>query len=227
MTQRGVQELRRALARRQKEKAELELQVRSFQSRFHDEVAPLQEEVLRLQKERLKQAAQTRMRSARLRNAYHDAEEAYEAFRDRRQEVARAAVESTSELKATYRRASKACHPDAVPDTYGDEAAATFQALESAYEAGQQRTVEAIADALEQWGFPEASVHSPREEDAGDQANLRRAVSALNASIDQLRESDVYQALSASGDVDLESVIVARKRELQRRLQELQRRQPA
>jgi hypothetical protein len=222
MTQRDVQELRRALARRQQEKAELELQVRSFQSRFHDEVAPLREKVLRLQKERLKQAAQTHMRSARLRNAYHDAEEVYEDFRDRRQEVAYPAAESTSELKATYRRASKACHPDTVPDTYGDEAAATFQALESAYEAGQQRTVQAIADALEQWGFPEASV-----EDAGDQASLCRAVSALNASIDQLRESDVYQALSASGDVDLESVIVARKRELQRRLRELQRQRPA
>ena len=111
-----IEELRRILARRLQDKAELEQQVRAVQSRLEAEVAPLQEEVLRLQMERLKAAAQARMRSARLRNAYHDAQEAYEAFRERRAAAPPASASTKTDLKATYRRATKRCHPDAVPE---------------------------------------------------------------------------------------------------------------
>lgn len=109
-----LQELRRSLAGRLQEKAELEQQVRALQSQYEEEVAPLQEEVLRLQMKRLKEAAQARMRSARLRNAYHDAQDAYEEFQEQRAAAPSSAGTSEKDLKATYRRATKLCHPDAV-----------------------------------------------------------------------------------------------------------------
>lgn len=217
-TDRDLGALRHSLARHQQEKAELEQQVHALQEEYLSEVAPLEEEVLRIQKERLKQAAQAYMRSARLRNAYHDARRAYETFQERRA----SATSSDVEMKATYRRASKKCHPDAVPDSYREEAAATFQALESAYEANHRSAVRAIAEALDQWGFPEQPFAPAVDSAEADARRLRRAVSSLESSIERLRASEAYQALRQ--EADIESVMAARKQDLLRTLQKMKRR---
>ena len=207
-------DLRARLARRQQEKAELERQLHAVQRRYQEEVAPLKEKVLRLQMERLRRAAQRNMRSARHRNAYHDAQRAYEAFRDERPP---ADPEPPDDLKRRYRAASKRCHPDVVPEPYRAQAAATFQALESAYQAGHARAVRAIADALERWGFPTAPLA-----DEGGGAELRRAVSGLEAAIEGLRATDAYQALADAEDVD--AALRAQKEGFRQVLAELQRR---
>ncbi|MFB6099109.1 MAG: hypothetical protein ABEK84_08380 [Salinibacter sp.] len=219
-----LEELRRTLARRLKEKAVLEQKVRAMQKRFEQEIAPLQEEVLRLQMERLKEAAQARMRSARLRNAYHDAQDAYEEFREQRGHASRSTGTEDEDLKATYRRATKLCHPDAVPDPYHDEAAATFRALESAYDADHAAAVRAIAEDLEKWGFPKPPAAPNDETAAPSEASLRRAVSDLDASIERLRSSEAYRTVTDAADVDVESVVGAQKRALQERLVQLKRR---
>lgn len=210
-------ELRALLARRQRENAELEQQVHALQEAYREEIAPLQEEVLRLQKERLKEAAQVYMRSARLRNAYHDAQRAYESFQEHRQ----GAGARHDDLKGLYRRASKECHPDVVPESYREEASATFQALESAYEAGHPSAVENIAEALQEWGFPAPPAASPEGKEGTRVADLRRAVSALEASIERLRASEAYETARQASTLD--TMVAARKRELLRKLQELQR----
>jgi hypothetical protein len=198
------------------------------QSRLEAEVAPLQEEVLRLQMEHLKAAAQARMRSARLRNAYHDAQEAYEEFRERRAAAPPAPASTETDLKATYRRATKRCHPDAVPDAYREEAAATFRALESAYDADDGEAVCAIAADLDEWGFPRA----PSDEGGGQDASaLRRAVSRLGTEIDRLRASDAHQAVAEvvaeAGEADVEAVVQARKHALKEQMRALQHRRQA
>ncbi|MFB6272870.1 MAG: J domain-containing protein [Salinibacter sp.] len=215
-------QLRRTLARRLKEKAELEKEVRSVQARMEAEVAPLREEVLRLQMERLKEAAQARMRSAKLRNAYHDAQEAYEKFREHRVRTPDPGTRSEEDLKAIYRRATKLCHPDAVPDSYHEEASATFQALESAYDAGRPAAVRAIADVLDKWGFPRPP-SAPADASAPSKAALRRAVSTLDTSIERLRTSEAYRTLADAPDADPEDVVGAQKRALQERLVRLSR----
>jgi hypothetical protein len=208
-------DLRTRLARRQQEKAELERDLHAAQRRYREEVAPLKEKVLRLQMERLRRAAQRHMRSARHRNAYHDAQRAYEAFRDERPSPD---PETPGDLKRRYRAASKRCHPDVVPEPFRAQAAATFQALESAYQAGHTRAVRAIADALEQWGFPTADEGA--DERGG--AELRRAVSGLEAAIEGLRATDAYRALADAEDVD--AALRAQKEGLRQVLAELQRR---
>jgi len=193
----------------------MERQLHAVQHRYRDEVAPLEEKVLRLRMERLRRTAQRHMRSARHRNAYHDAQRAYEAFRDER---SRPEAVAPDDLKRRYRAASKHCHPDAVPEAYRQQAAATFQALESAHEAGLGRAVYAIADALEQWGFPAV----PETEEARDPQALRAAVADLESAIDTLRTTDAYQAIADAEDVD--AVLRARKEGLRQVLAELQRR---
>jgi hypothetical protein len=211
-------ELRRRLARRQREKAELERQFRAAQRQYCEEIAPLREEVLRRQVERLRRAAQRHMRSARHRNAYHDAQRAYEDFQENRPGVPAPPTES---LKALYRRASKRCHPDAVPDPYREQAAATFQALEAAYEAEHARAVKAIADALEQWGFPRREGATGETERTHDPSHLRRAISHLESSIQAIRGTDAYQDLAEAGDLD--ALLRARKESLRSHLRELER----
>lgn len=190
----------------------MERQLHAVERRYRKEVAPLKEEVLRLQMERLRWAAQRNMRSARHRNAYHDAQRAYETFQEER--VVPEAV-ATDELRRRYREASKRCHPDVVPDTYREEAAATFQALESAYEAGDVQSVRAIADALERWGFPKEG-EAPKNRDAAD---LRRAISQLESDISTIEEQEAYQAAVAVDDVD--ALLRAWKKQLIQHLRDL------
>ena len=227
MTQSELQNVRWTLARRLREKAELEAKVRAIQSQFQNEIAPLQAEVLRLQMEYLKEAAQARMRSATLRNAYHDAQDAYEQFQERRSDRSVPDVAPDDDLKATYRRATKLCHPDAVADPYQEEAAATFQALESAYDANHAAAVRAIADDLDRWGFPRAPSDAMDESMSDPVASLREAVADLDASIERLRSSEAHRTVSAGEDVDVESMVGAQKRALQERILELKRRRRA
>lgn len=219
-----LQTLRRSLAQRLQTKAELEHKIRAAQSRFETEVAPLKEEVLRLQMERLKKAAQVRMRSAKLRNAYHDAQDAYEEFRQQRLRDSQARSLSSEEVQATYRRASKRCHPDAVSDSYHEEAAATFQALESAYTADQPKAVRAIAEALDTWGFPKAPAAPASSSRARTKAALQKAVSDIDDSIKRLYASEAYQVFEELGEETIESVVEAQRQSLQSRLVELKQR---
>lgn len=207
-------DLRARLARRQREKAELERRLQAVEHRYEEEVAPLEEEVLRLQMERLRRAAQRNMRSARHRNAYHDAQRAYESFRDEQSP----STSAPDDLKARYREASKRCHPDVVLPAHRDEAEATFRALESAYQAGHARAVRAIAQALRRWGFPTVGSEAP-DDDLQDVPTLRRAVSALETAIEAIRDTDTYRAVADADDVD--AALRARKETLLRRLAEL------
>ena len=206
----------------------MERQGHAVQRRYEEEVAPLKEKVLRLQMERLRRAAQRNMRSARHRNAYHDAQRAYETFRDERPPPADSAA--PDDLKRRYRAASKRCHPDVVPEAYRAQAAATFQALESAYQAGHGRAVRAIADALERWGFPTAPAADENADDRTE-PELRRAVADLDAAIDALRASDAYQAgharaVRAIADAeDVDAALRAQKEGLRQVLAELRKRQ--
>jgi hypothetical protein len=198
------------LAEGQKQKAQLEQRLHAAQARYEAEVAPLREEVLRLQMERRRRAAQMHMRSARHRNAYHDAQQAYDDFRARS-----TPDEMSRDLKKSYRAASKRCHPDRVPAPYREAAAATFQALEAAYRAGHGAAVQAIATALDRWGFPNEDVaETPRSDEA-----LRRAVNALEASARALRETETYRVLDESES--LEAFIESRKRRLALQLRTL------
>jgi hypothetical protein len=77
--------------------------------------------------------------------------------------------------------------------------------------------VRAIADSLDQWGFPTAA---SEDRDRGETVRaLRRAVSNLQSAIESLRATDVYQAVAEEKDVD--AGLRARKDALRRVLQEL------
>lgn len=209
--------LQHRLARRQQEKAELERHLHAVRAQYWEDIAPLEEEVLCRRMEHLQRLAQRHMQSARHRNAYHDAQRAYESFQEERDS---SESPTPDELKRRYRQASKRCHPDAVPDAYRAQAAATFQALESAYTDGHAEAVQAIASALERWGFPKMESEEGQEW-RREVDDLQEAVSSLEAAIEALHDTDVYRALQSSDDVD--ALLQARKRALVRNLHKLKR----
>lgn len=201
--------------------AELEQQLGEVQRRFQDEIAPLEEEVLRLQVEQRRRAAQRHMRSARHRNAYHDAQEAYEEFQASQPPSVSV---STDEMKALYRRACKRCHPDVVIDTFKTAASGTFQALEAAYDRGQARVVQTIADTLDRWGFPGSSQDpETQEERTTDEAHLRRAVARLEDRIEERESTDLYRVLREAGG-DIDALVQARKQHIREVLREIEER---
>lgn len=206
--------LRTRLARRQQEKAKLERRLHAVRRQFWEDVAPLKEEVLRLRMEQLRRAAQRHMQSAKHRNAYHDAQQAYETFREARRPPEPPAED---DLKALYRAAGKQCHPDVVAAAYQEQAAETFQALDAAYQAGHGRAVRAIAEALERWGFPTSS--SDEQKESPTASDLEQAVADLEADLDALRATDAYQAVGE--EADIEAVLQAKKETLIRILGEL------
>jgi len=207
------QELQRRLAERQQENAELARAVYGLEARYHQEIEPLQEEVLRCQRDQLRRAAQRHVRSARLRNAYHEAQEAYEEFQN-----VRSARPASSSGKALFRQAAKECHPDAVPAEYREEAAATFQHLEAAHTAGYSDAVRAIADALDEHGFPDPP--TANEEAGPTPSQLNDAVSSLESSIQALRSTVAFRELTDAGSMD--AAINARKLELARQMRRIE-----
>ncbi|HKL89012.1 MAG TPA: hypothetical protein VJ884_08385, partial [Salinibacter sp.] len=79
--------------------------------------------------------------------------------------------------------------------------------------------VEAIADALKQWGFPRGE---GSDANAQELEHLRRAISSLEKSIQALRGTDAYQDLAETGTLD--DLLQAQKQELRQQLRALQRR---
>jgi hypothetical protein len=191
--------LRQRLERLERKEAQLEQRVRAVQQRYRDELGPLVEELLTLRRDRLEQKAYAHRRSARLRNAFHDAQAKLERFRemmgastpgeatpDRDDTTARAGAQASltdaeqDALKAAFRAASKECHPDVVDPADREQATKVFHALREAYQAGNLRRVTEIA---EQVGatVPPRSPKAPASASEGAQPNAEAAPSAAGA----------------------------------------------
>jgi TolA-binding protein len=102
-----------------------------------------------------------------------------------------------------------------VPEGVRAEAAAMFRALESARESGYTTAVEAIDQALEDWGFPSRAQTS----EARGVESLRKAIRELETAIQHLRGSHAYQVLETTESVG--AAIEAWTRDLRQRLRRL------
>ncbi len=89
-----------------------------------------------------------------LKNAYNEAQDDYENFSSEYEEQLKDAPqeltkEKKKELKLSYRKASKLCHPDIVVDTLKDDAQEMMQELNSAYAKNNLQRVQEILSKLE------------------------------------------------------------------------------
>jgi hypothetical protein len=164
----ATEPLRQRLERLERREAQLEQRVRAVQQRYRDELGPLVEELLTLRRDRLEQKAYAHRRSARLRNAFHDAQAELDRFRemmgasapgqataDQGETTERPGAQASltdaeqDALKAAFRAASKECHPDVVDPADREQATEVFHALREAYQAGNLQRVTEIAEQVD------------------------------------------------------------------------------
>ena len=129
-------DLRQRLACRQREEAELERQLEAVRRWYADEGAPLEEKVLRLRMGHLRRAAQRHMRSAKHRNAYHDAQREYEARTARELRRAVTTLESAIEsIRATdaYQAIAEEADVEAVLRTRAEALRRMLDELKAVY----------------------------------------------------------------------------------------------
>lgn len=226
-----VNHLKQQLSALEQEEAELQRAIRSFNARYRDELGPLVAKLLRLRKERLEQSLYARRTDTQRRTAFNKAEAQFEQFQSVLEDAPEEPMHDVSDedrarLKATYRQATKRCHPDMVDEAMEDEARTYFNALREAYQRNDVARVEEIADVLEESGFAQRSA-APR----GDQAQLearaerlRRRIATVEDALDELRATKAHQVLTRTDDLD--AYFDALKQELRREMRQLRRSRP-
>ena len=222
--QQSIDQLRQRVAEHQQVRDELARQLHAFRVRYRRELGPLVEKLLEVRRDRMKAAA-TRRRSARVRNAYREAEADFERFRTLYEEAGEDAEaanvpsrtltdDEQQRLKSAYRQASKKCHPDMVEDSQKEEAERAFHALRQAYQEQDVEEVEAIARELTEEGITVRESHRHGE---AQQKKLQKRLDELRSEIEDMRASDAYQVVSEVSDLD--RYFEQLRRELKRQLE--------
>ena len=230
--QADVERLEEKLSELEQEEAELQRLLHRFNARYRDELGPLVSTLLRLRKDQLEQSLYARRSDRQRRRAYNKAEAQFEQFQSVLEATDEAPLATISEeeqarLKATYRRASKLCHPDMVDASVEEEARDYFNALREAYQHNDVARVEAIAETLDESGFgprAEASSKSDRSQLMDRAARLRRRIASVEEALDALRATEAHQVLQQTDDLD--AYFDALKARLRREIRQLRRGQP-
>lgn len=223
-----VEMLEQQLSDLEQEEAELQRTIHAFNVRYRNELGPLVSKLLRLRKNQLEQSLYARRSDRQRRRAYNKAESQFEQFQSVLEDVGEAPPEDISDdeqsqLKATYRRASKLCHPDMVDASVEAEAREYFNALREAYQQNDLDRVEEIAETLEESGFAQQSAAS-----AGDRSHLearaerlRRRIASVEETIDELRDTKAHKELMRTDGLD--AYFDALKKKLRREIRQLRR----
>jgi len=223
-----VNTLEEKLAQLEEEEAELQRVIHAFSVQYREELGPLVTKLLRLRKERAEQSLYAKRSDSQRRTVRNKAEAQFERF----QSVLDGAAESPpddltdeeqTQLKATFRRASKQCHPDMVDPSMEEEARSYFNALQEAYQRNDLERVEEIAQTLEDSGFAQRTPdETPQRFQLDAKAErLRRRIASVEESIDELRATEAYQTVTRTDDVD--AYIEALKQKLRREIRRLHR----
>lgn len=180
------------------EHSDLTRTLHQFQVRHAQELGPLILELLRLRKE---QASTPEERA--------DAEADESAYQEDHESLQNEVVhnltnEEQDDLRRKYRKASKLCHPDAVPIEHQKVAAAWFIALREAYEQNDTGRVSEILDKLEK-----GMAFGSRAESLTELGRLRAWVKDLRSKVEALlqellaiKNSETYRTIAAITDWD-------------------------
>lgn len=193
------------------EQADLERTIQDFAHHRHQEIGRVLEDCLALRQEYWRLRAEQEKRQARraAEEHYHKAREEYEAYREGKEELDRAATpvlssEDRQELKRLYRECAMRCHPDRVGEADKAEAQALFVRVRAAYRQGSLDELRVLHRQLMESGLFAQPSAAPSEVSELRQrlATLRAEVEQLTRAIMKLRQSETYQTLSAITDWD-------------------------
>lgn len=220
-----LEELSTALTEREGERAEISRRLSEFNHRFHAALGDLIVKILRHRAESLKRQAESEPSAE---EKYEEARQEYEQFEEelaeeRLRETHDLSDEERAELKTLYRRCSKLCHPDLVPEEHQEAASRMFRELKKAYDLGDLATVREIQKQVEAGIFslerrddtPEARKIRLR----GRCAAVRSRLEKVKAEIEGLKSSTAWKTVEEN--TDLEAYLAARREALEEELEAL------
>ena len=181
------------------EKTEIEKKLHLFNIRHDRELGELILEILKFRRTKLKKEAEhdkTKQQSAEeAERDYTDYQKSYEE--SSKKKVLTLSDDEQVEIKQSYRKATKLCHPDVVNESQKEQAEAIFQVLKDAYDSNDLQKVKSILSDLER------GIFTGRTEKINEKFELQASISQLRRHRDELeraliklKESETYHVIS-------------------------------
>ena len=205
------------------ERSEMEKEIFVFQV-MHDKVlGEIILKILGLRKERLKTQKNA---SPEKETEYSDAEKDYNNYKgsldsSSKEKIHELSEEQLEELKITFRKASKLCHPDIVADKQKEKAHKVFIELKKAFDKNDLNRVREIYNDLKKGAFVTSGEKvNERQKLLSIVIELRSKRNDYENVLRQLKESETYQTIQQIKDWD--EYFEVKKKELSEVLEEEQ-----
>lgn len=160
-------------------------------------------------------------------NRYQETVEDYENFNNKSHDLEEKKLfslsdEKLAELKTTFRRAARLCHPDVVAEENKAESQKTFIALRQAYERNDVEVVNKIADHLAKEKTINNKNMRNQENDSLIQviSSLENKIESVNNEMIEIMSSETFQIIST---VDKDTYFENLKDQLEIRISELEK----
>ncbi|MDR2212225.1 MAG: phospholipase D-like domain-containing protein [Pseudomonadales bacterium] len=194
------------------EKAELERRLLTFNRRHDEALGDLIQRVLRARAElaRLAAANQKKASPQQQQEAQAKAEEAEKTYSDyakhheellNEEPLPTLSEADEKQLKTLYRKASKLCHPDMVPDAQKEAAHHAFIELQAAYQSNDVPRVREIHATLAAGGLVETRSNTLSEVDTLKTAiaELAHTIERLSTELTALHQSPAMRRMDSAG----------------------------
>lgn len=195
-----VQALEISLAEKQSIKVELERQVHHFYTRYQAALGEYILQVLDLRRRvKIEQPKKEAGFAQKADNEYNSYKRIYDAI-DKNQ-VPILTPERQNEIRLTFLRASKLCHPDVVADEFKEQAQLLFIELKQAYEDSEMDRILDILSMLEKGAMAaKSSQITDLEKLKTLVISLKGRIRNIENEIEKLRGSDTFRTLSGIQD---------------------------
>jgi len=174
------------------EKADIEKQINEFGVRHNQELGELIIKILQHRREKAKGTPKQQEAEEDCNN-YH---KEYEATKD--EQIDALTPEEQKELKDSYRKASKLCHPDVVSEEQKELATKLFAELSAAYEKNDLNKVREILENLENGNFfvSKSDAINQKQLLQAEMEKLRLRIKELREQMQLLKETEAYKTIT-------------------------------
>lgn len=187
------------------EKTEIEKIFYLFDLRHNRELGLLIVEILKFRRTKLREEAEhdkTKQKSAEeAETDYKEYQKSYEE--SSKKNVVTLSDEDQAEIKQSYRKATKLCHPDVVNEAQKEQAEVIFQALKDAYDGNDLQKVKSILSDLEKGIFTNRTeTITEKFQLQASLTQLRRHRDDLERALMELKKTESYDVISDTDNWD-------------------------
>lgn len=187
------------------EKTDIEKLISGFEIRYNSELGEYLIKLLKIRKEKLKEEAEKdQTKQTEFEEAENDFNEYENNFNSTKDKITfELTEEEQKDLKSTFRKASKLCHPDVVSDEFKEEAEKVFNDLKQAYDLNDIKKVNEILKNLEKGIFKSNSEKiSEKEKLLLIVTQLKIKLEELENNLNKLKNNETYITVTKIENLD-------------------------